>query len=385
MKKLVLLLFTGIILLIVPLRALAHGSEEHASETAVNYWSYGLIISFLLLAIFLTLFITAKTKMKYMNLKNKSNREKHTAMRKRNSLYKWGSILASVVVVFFLIAVNVNGEDKVTFTHIHGLGYTSDGEELFVPAHDGLRVYKDGSWTTPTEGAKHDYMGFNMFKDGFYSSGHPAPNSDLANPLGIVRSTDKGKTIEKLDLYGEIDFHGMTVGYDTEEIYVFNPSENSRMSQPGFYYSTDKTKSWKQAELAGLEGQAGTLAAHPTKKGVVAIGTDQGVFLSENHGNQFEKLSVSGAVSAVSFGHKNNLLVATKTDKMNLFQINLSTNETVELNVPDLGEDAITYFKQNPVNSNEFVFATNNRDIYMSSDKGNTWNQRVDEGVAISH
>ncbi|MFZ3580134.1 F510_1955 family glycosylhydrolase [Virgibacillus sp. DJP39] len=306
-------------------------------------------------------------------------------MRKRNNIYKWGSILSSLLVIVSLIAFNVSGEEKVTFTHIHGLGYTNDGEEIYVPAHDGLRVYKDGTWTIPTEGSKHDYMGFNMFKDGFYSSGHPAPNSDLANPLGIVKSTNKGKTIEKLALYKEIDFHGMAVGYKTEEIYVFNPTKNSQMDQPGFYYSTDEAKTWEQSKLAGIEGQAIALAAHPTKKGVVTVGTNQGIFLSEDHGNNFEKLSITGSVSAVSFGHQNNLLVATKTDEVSLFQIDLSTQESVELNVPDPGEDAISYIKQNPANKDEFIFATHKKDIYISNDAGNTWNQNVDEGVAIPH
>ena len=386
MNKTMLSVLTGIILFIIPLKAFAHGTaEEHASEGVINYWSYGLVASLLLLAIFLTLFVTAKTKMKYLNLKNKSNRDKQGSLKTRNKVFKWGSIISSLFVIVSLIALNVNGDDKVTFTHIHGLGYTSDGGEIYVPAHDGLRVYKDGSWAIPAEGNSNDYMGFTMFENGFYSSGHPGPNSDLPNPLGIVRSTDKGKTVETLGLTGEVDFHGMTVGYETEEFYVFNPAQNSQMDQPGFYYSTDQAKTWKQSELAGIEGQAIALAAHPTEAGVVAIGTDQGVFLSKDHGDSFEKLSISGAVSAVSFGHQNNLLVATQTDKVSLFQIDLATKETVKQSVPDLGEDAISYIKQNPVNQDEFVFATNNRSIYMSNDGGKTWVQSVDKGEAITN
>lgn len=374
MKKVLLLITTSITLFLLPVQAFAHGTEDHASQDVVNYWGYGLIISFLIFAIFLALFITAKFK------KNKSNSE----MQKSNSIFKWGSIISSLLVIISLIAFNASGEEKVTFTHIHGLGYTSDGEELYVPAHDGLRILKDSSWTIPTEGERHDYMGFTMFKDGFYSSGHPAPNSDLPNPLGIVRSKDYGKTIETLGLTGEIDFHGMTVGYETEEIYVFNPAQNSQMNQPGFYYSTDKAKTWEQSDLAGLKGQAVALSAHPTDAGVVAIGTDQGVFLSEDHGNSFERLSISGTVSAVSFGHQNNLFIATRTDEVNLFQIDLSTKESVELSVPEIGDEAISYIKQNPMKQNELVFATNNRNVYTSNDGGNTWNKTVSEGVAIT-
>ncbi|SEB05606.1 hypothetical protein SAMN05421743_11475 [Thalassobacillus cyri] len=383
MKKLIFLSAINFILFIIPINVLAHGTETHENEEVVNYWNYGFIASLLVLVTFLGLVIWMKRKMNNLDVKNKENRKKHHAVSKRRATYKWISVLVSVSTLFFLMMININGGEKeVTFKHIHGLGYTSDGKELFVPAHDGLRVYKDGLWTVPEEGKKHDYMGFSMVKEGFYSSGHPAPNSDLANPLGIVKTKDLGKTLEKLDLYGEVDFHGMTVGYETQEIYVFNPSENSRMDQPGFYYSSDDTKTWNKSLLQGLEGQATSLAAHPTKEGVVAIGTNQGAFLSDDHGNHFEKLPRLVKISAISFDHQNNLLVATQADGVKLFRIELPDREVSELDIPTLDGDSIAYVKQNPENKDELVFATNTKDIYFSHDGGDTWNQSVDKGIA---
>ncbi|MBM7570559.1 F510_1955 family glycosylhydrolase [Aquibacillus albus] len=399
MKKILIL---GIILFSIPFKVLAHGTEEeHALEQAVNYWSYGLIASLVVLVVFLALFLLTKQKASKISMKNKANRKKHQTWIAKANIYKWVMYGSIVLTVLFLIMTNITNEpgylaneldgtaqdsvhegkeEKVSFRHIHGLGYSSDGEEVYVPAHDGLRVFKDGEWTIPPVGEKHDYMGFSMFKDGFYSSGHPAPGSDLANPLGIVKSTDMGETIEMVDLYEEIDFHGMTVGYETEDIYVFNPSENSRMEQPGFYYSTDQTDTWNQAQLQGLEGQATALAAHPTKSGTVAIGTDQGVFQSDDYGDNFQKLSVSDAVSAVSFDHQDNLMVAT--DEGELIQVNLASGEGNELSIPDLAGDVITYIKQNPVTSDSLVLATSEKDIYFSEDGGKTWDQSVHEGVA---
>ncbi|MRH44465.1 hypothetical protein GH741_17615 [Aquibacillus halophilus] len=384
MKKTSLSLLTSFILFF-PLDVFAHGEEEHASEATINYWSYGLAISLILLIIFLALYVLAKRKVGNLSLKNQADRQNHKSLLKRSNIYKWITILTGVLSIFFIIMVNVDSdnieEKQISFQHIHGLGYTSDGEELYVPSHDGLKVYTHGSWTTHTVGEKHDYMGFSMYKNGFYSSGHPAPNSDLADPLGIVKSTDSGETIEILDLYEEIDFHWMTVGYETKDIYVFNPSENSRMEQPGFYYSTDETKTWNQAALNGIEGQATSLAAHPTEKGTVVLGTVEGVFLSTDYGNNFEKLSLEEAVSAVSFGHESNLLVGTQTNR-NLYQINISTNEVSQLTIPNLDEDFIRFVKQNPINKEELVFSTDKRDIYFSNDGGKTWSLSVDDGVA---
>ncbi|MGH2537487.1 MAG: hypothetical protein ACRDHL_08850, partial [Candidatus Promineifilaceae bacterium] len=104
------------------------------------------------------------------------------------------------------------GQAAVEFPHIHGLGFSADGRQLFVPAHDGLRLFSNGQWQIP-DAAGHDYMGYAPADDGFYSSGHPHPSSGLVNPLGLVKSNDGGQTLTRLGFEGESDFHLMGVGY----------------------------------------------------------------------------------------------------------------------------------------------------------------------------
>ncbi|MBN2981809.1 hypothetical protein [Cohnella algarum] len=92
-------------------------------------------------------------------------------------------------------------------------------------------------------------MGFSMVDDGFYSSGHPARGSKKKNPFGIVKSTDEGRSLETLTLYGEVDFHGMSVGYKSHTIYIFNLEPNSAIETTGLNYSTDEAKSWTMSEM----------------------------------------------------------------------------------------------------------------------------------------
>lgn len=382
MKSYMYSIMSAFILLSIPLQVFAHGTEEeHQQEVLSGIFRNVSIAALIFFVLFIVVWFVLKNKMKTLNVKRQEE------FNKRQRLNKVSKIIFGTSIVFLAGAVlfgylhsNQSGKDQITFMHVHGLDYTGDGEEIYVPAHDGLKIYANGTWSNQKEGELHDFMGFSMTENGFYSSGHPAPGSDMANPFGIVKSTDKGKTLEILDLYEEIDFHWMTVGYRTEDIYVFNPEPNSRMDEQGFYYTTDQTKTWNQTLLAGILGNPSSLAAHPTISGMIAIGTDQGVFLSNDYGNNFEPVLDGVVVSAVAFDHNHSLLVAMQDQ---LVSINLNDNSQFELNMPELGSnDSILYVRQNPTNEDQYVFATVNKDIYLTNDNGETWSEIVDEGTA---
>ncbi len=371
-------------MLTLPFPALAHGTEEeHSKEAFVNGITYGVWISLIVLGVFIGLFFWSKIKANKVNVKKAEGRNKRDKLHKISKVFLLVSGIALLSTIGFgVMSANQGSTDEVVFEHVHGLDYKSDGKEIFVPAHDGLRVYKDGKWTIP-EGERNDYMGFSMVDDGFYSSGHPGQGSKLENALGIVKSTDYGKSLEILGLYKEEDFHGMTVGYRTKEIYVFNPKPNSKMSEAGFYYSTDVTKTWSKAKFEGIVDQPSSLTAHPTKKGVVAIGTASGVYISKDYGNKFELLLSYDDVTSISFTHDNAILVGGGNGKISLLKIDLNTKKQTNLSIPALVNDGIAYVKQNPVNPNELVFATFKKDIYLSKDNGAKWTKIVDKGVAV--
>ncbi|MFC4765857.1 F510_1955 family glycosylhydrolase [Effusibacillus consociatus] len=274
--------------------------------------------------------------------------------------------------------------EAITLHHIHGLGYSNDGRRILIPAHYGIGVYSNGSWET-VEGPNHDYMGFSMADNGFYSSGHPAPGSKLKNPLGIVKSTNEGKSIETLGLSGETDFHGMSVSYKTHTIYVLNPAPNSKMNSAGMYYSKDETKTWTRSEMKGVNEELSALAIHPTTDAVVAVGTENGIYVSKDYGQNFAKIVPNIQITSLFFGRKGELYAGgLANNKPFLLEIDVDSKKTEEINIPPLKEDAVTYIAQNPVNENEMVFATVKKDVYLSSDKGESWKWIAEQGKGIS-
>jgi hypothetical protein len=391
-KKLIVSIIFSLFAL--PFYAFAHGTEtEHQREMMMN--TYVLIGAGILLAFFFITYIVTKKKAETLkSVKKQEDREKRTQLTKTAQKLKWAWILSLIVVLISggmaLLGNGTSGAVEVNIKHVHGLGYSNDGKRIFVPIHDGLAVYSDGKWGM-SEGEKHDYMGFTMMDDGFYSSGHPAQNSDMANPFGVVKSTDEGKTLDILDLYGKIDFHTMSASYNAHTIYVMNPKPNAKMDSTGLYYTKDETKTWIKSEMNGLEKESFeshmqwiALAVHPTDDSVVAIGTSSGLYLSTDYGNNFEKVLTDIQVSSLFFSDEGTLFVGTYGTKASLLQLDLETKQTEEINIPTLTEDAISYFAQNPMEENEWVITTFNKDVYITTDRGENWLKIADQGKGIS-
>lgn len=271
----------------------------------------------------------------------------------------------------------------IELMHVHGLGFSGNDTGLYVPSHDGLKVFEEGTWSeSPVE--PHDYMGFSMVDDGFYSSGHPGAGSSLKNPFGVVKTTDMGQNLEMLDLYQEVDFHGMAVGYYSHAIYVINPQPNSRMDEAGLYYSTDDATTWTKGETKGLQGPVFSIAVHPTDEEIVALGTGEGIFLSNDFGQSFESLSSSPA-TAVAFSAEGDLLAGSVSDKVNLTTFDSETNEPQAMSIPSLnGENTITYIAVNPQDEQQIIFTTVEKDMYLTKDSGENWSQIAEKGTGIN-
>lgn len=118
-------------------------------------------------------------------------------------------------------APDVEPGQSLDVTHVHGLAVDpEDPQRVFVATHEGF-----GAWTEDgverVSGSTADFMGFTIGPDGtFYGSGHPGRGEGGPSSVGLVRSTDGGRSWEPVSLAGEADFHALAadedgvVGYD---------------------------------------------------------------------------------------------------------------------------------------------------------------------------
>jgi hypothetical protein len=285
-------------------------------------------------------------------------------------------LLAGIAIVSLLYLSRPQSTGSaVQFQHIHGLGFSADGQQLFVPAHNGFLIFRNGRWEVP-DLPVHDYMGYSAADDGFYSSGHPGPGSNLINPLGLIRSTDGGQTFTTLDFEGETDFHLMSVGYRNHAIYVVNPSPNSRLSA-GLHYSLDDGQNWEQSAGQGISGSPIQIAVHPTDAQTVALAAEGGLFLSNDYGDTFTRIGDTMPVSTATFDPDGDRLLF---GYQSLFAYDMATGQTTSFPSPAVtGNDAISNVAVN-TQSDQIALATFNRNIYLSQDDGQEWEQIAVEG-----
>ncbi len=74
--------------------------------------------------------------------------------------------------------------------HIHGLGYDSKNNRLFIATHYGIFIWKEGQLFQLGK-SRDDFMGFSLHPSNFdviYTSGHPKDGGNM----GVMKSEDGG-------------------------------------------------------------------------------------------------------------------------------------------------------------------------------------------------
>ncbi len=261
---------------------------------------------------------------------------------------------------------------------IHGLAFSADGRQVLVGTHQGLVGYDGARWRK-SQGVEHDLMGFAATSRFLYTSGHPAPGSGLVNPLGLMKSRDGGASWEKLGLAGEADFHVAAASWGTPALWVLNGRPNSRMPAPGLYSTVNDGFMWRRAAAKGLEGAAGSLGAHPSDTKTIAVGTQSGLFLSGDAGENFRRLA-SGRVLAVSFAADGKSLWFSAASAPMLARIDLASGARSEIATPPLGQDAIAYIAHDPRDGKRHALASFERNVFLTTDGGKSWQQIAERG-----
>ena len=281
--------------------------------------------------------------------------------------------LLGVVAVAGLLIAN---DDEASFSglpaadagpiHVHGLGINPADGSLFIATHTGLWRVPEGVRKATRVGDRfQDTMGFTVVgPNHFLGSGHPdineAREKGLPSLLGLVESTDAGKSWRPISLLGKADFH--VLRFAGERVYGYDAT-NERL-----LVSADRGRSWKEL---GMPGGIIDLAVDPGDRArIVAAAAsegEQGLYESRNGGATWKR--VSEAVGLLAWPARDRLYVVAGSG-----QVFASRDGGRRLEYRGaIGGDAAALLAQG---ADELYVALHDGTIKRSEDGGRTWTIR---------
>lgn len=213
--------------------------------------------------------------------------------------------------------------------HVHGLGIDPADGALLVATHTGLfRIARDSQESVRVGDARQDTMGFVVTgPHRFLGSGHPDLRENLPPLLGLIESSDAGRSWRSVSLLGTADFHVLrargtqVVGYDASRgrlmvspnggrtwrssvppsqlaDLVVDPAHSQRFvaaSADGLIRSSDSGRTW-----SAMAGPSVALA-WPAARALYAFEADGSVWVSTNGGKSWTaRAALPGAPAAVT-------------------------------------------------------------------------------------
>lgn len=271
------------------------------------------------------------------------------------------------------LAAPAFGLETDTLRHVHGLGYSPDGNRLMIPSHDGLAVYSDVRWSKAL-GPEHDFMGFAVTRDFIIRSGHPARGAGRANPLGLIPSRDGGRSWNRLGFEGEAEFHVVAAGDANNAVYVHNPAPNSRMPHSGIYRMIGPGARLARGQRAGPARRAPRARGASDAGGLGCRGDQRGPVPVARRRRRVQAGDGRRACHGCALCARGRftLVQRARPQAQHVSRSNRG-DAREETALPPLERDAMANIAQNPACRAEFAIVTFERAVILTPDAGTTW------------
>lgn len=189
------------------------------------------------------------------------------------------------------------GGGSANLEHVHGVGVDPADDVVYAGSHYGLyRATEAGALEGPVADRVQDFMGFTVVGPShFLASGHPGEDQDGPGSVGLIESTDAGKTWTQRSLAGEADFHALD--YRDGTVYGYNSLTGE------FMVSTDM-ETWETRSTVPMAD----FALSPDDADTILATIEQGPALSTDGGRTFEPVDGTPLLILVSWADDGTLV-----------------------------------------------------------------------------
>lgn len=265
------------------------------------------------------------------------------------------NLLVSALIGIQVAQLAINPSQAATIdsvSHIHSLKVY--GDQILLGTHEGLHILKKSKDMQLIGKENFDVMGLAVLGKKLIASGHPGQGSKLPEPIGLIASSDSGKTWSKVSLQGKVDFHFIEA--NSQEIY--GPDSQSG----NLFYSKNAGKSWNSLG----SNKYSDIAPVPNGVGQVIALLDGKLVVSKNALRSNTPLKTAFAVTQIEW------------IKSGLFAI----SESKLYKSSDTGKSwQLTYAFQKPISvfsaNDKIIAAVQGSKVLISKDDGKSFREII--------
>jgi photosystem II stability/assembly factor-like uncharacterized protein len=255
--------------------------------------------------------------------------------------------------------------------HMHGMGYDSTNDRLYIATHYGLFMLKENKELYKVGSSTDDFMGFSLNQkqsNMIYSSGH----SRTGGNLGVLRSDDGGLIWRKIFSNinsGNVDFHSMTISYADPQVLM--GSFGGRI-----YVTEDRGNNWRLAVSSPPQGPcwgAPCLSADTQNRQRFYAGTLEGLYVTDNLGDAWRRLADGAFAGVVMHPRDNSILFAFTEDGIIKSEDGGSTWDPKTSGIVISGNEYVFQFSFDMDNSDTLYAATTGQKVFKTENGGERW------------
>ncbi|MPZ67156.1 MAG: exo-alpha-sialidase [Pseudonocardiaceae bacterium] len=208
-----------------------------------------------------------------------------------------GGLVAAIAALAAL--VTFAGPDTaeggpIELAHVHGLAVDPGNGDLYAGSHYGLIRLPEQGEPTRVADRVQDFMGFTVVgPQHFLASGHPGADQEGPSNVGLIESTDGGRSWDELSLGGQADFHTLEARH-------------------GLVYGSNAGRLMVSADGRNWENRAtlpmADLAISPENAETLLATTQQGLARSTDGGRTFGLLENAPLLQLITWTDTGTLL-----------------------------------------------------------------------------